>query len=241
MIDNERRGITETDEILDPVAGRDKGRRERLRRVREAREQRIREFMELQRSRREWINFVEIAKWYCNATRRTDKEAQTALRAAIEFGDFETAGQSRIVFLHPWQRLLRMRRSMTREILQDTVILERDDARVWSNCLAYCWVSNFDTLKWFAAQNLPPPAALCTVPAKETGVDDPSYYPIPTQAPRGRQTARAWQALKRCYLDGRVPRISRRQLTDTVNKRLKLLPPEQFSQDTIERALGIRK
>lgn len=132
--------------------------RPRTRNVRAARERRIGEFAEVQRSRREWINFCELREWYRNATGRTARDGEEALRAAVEAGDFEgPPGRSRIMYLHPYLRL-QMQRRLTRDMLQGAIAA--DENRVWSDYLACCWISRDDARAWFESQNIEPPAVL---------------------------------------------------------------------------------
>jgi hypothetical protein len=133
--------------------------RPRTRNVRAARERRIREFAEVQRRRREWINFCEIREWYRNATGRTARDGEEALRAAVEAGDFEgPTGRSRIMYLEPYLRLMRMRRRLTRDMLQQAIAT--DDSTIWNVYLACCWISRDDARAWFENQNIELPAVL---------------------------------------------------------------------------------
>jgi hypothetical protein len=159
----------------------------RLRNLRRARSRRIAEFTQLQRTRREWINFVEIREWYRNATGRSAADGEDALRAAVEAGDFEgqAPGQSRIMFLHPYLSLRRMRRRLTRDMLRGAAAA--DEGGIWNNYLACCWISNADVRAWFERQNLPAPTALgsSTLPVAEPAAEQ--------RAKRGRPAVSGWE------------------------------------------------
>jgi hypothetical protein len=128
--------------------------------TRAAREAAIREFVEVQRSRREWISFVDIVEWYGNITGRTDQEAQEALRKSVELGDFETehGGSSRIIFQHQAVSESRMTRSMLQNVIEIFGWAPQGRPNtVWNQYLSHCWISAADARKWFEAQGLAPP------------------------------------------------------------------------------------
>jgi len=214
----------------------------RLRNLRAARLRRIVQFTEQQRTRREWINFAEIAEWYRNAVpSRTDQDARNALRAAVLSGDFETDGRCRLMYLHSRLSLLRMQRRLTRDMLQEIIPIVQSEEIIWADYLGCCWISNSDARSWFEQQNLTPPAVLSrvvpTAPSPTLGRNTTTgYLFIPTEEPRTKAVREAWRGLRQIFPDGSIRLMSMQQLTDMINKRLRT----NHSRDAIERALGRR-
>jgi hypothetical protein len=156
--------------------------RPRTRNVQAAREDRIRQFADLQRKSREWIDFVQLREWFRNATGRSAHDAEEALRDAVLCGDFEDPEEgSRILFLHPGLPLQGMRRSFTRDMLRAAMALKappasanEDGTWVWENYLAWCWISRDDARAWFESQNIEHPLVLGEHHAAKPVADRPA-------------------------------------------------------------------
>jgi hypothetical protein len=120
----------------------DGGNRDRDQRARKWRADRFERFKKTQRSRREWINFAEIAEWCSkedqsiipNAEKRT--AAFHTLASDLLAGEFEENGRSRVLYLHPASAIARM----TREWLKDAIDHNYDGDHGRSAYLPFCWI-----------------------------------------------------------------------------------------------------
>ena len=124
--------------------------------MRERREDRIGRFAERQRRRREWINFGEITEWCSElgGSIVSDEDARTSayekLQADLMAGDFEEAGKSRVLYLHPWTPIAKMTRDRARDF---TELAPREMLR--SEYWNHCWIPRHLFHRWLAKHNLP--------------------------------------------------------------------------------------
>jgi hypothetical protein len=124
--------------------------------VREWREDRIRRFAERQRRRRDWISFGEIAEWCSElgGSIVSDEDARAGayekLQADLMAGDFEEAGKTRILYLHPWTPLAKMTRDRARDFMERAPP-ETQRSEYWD----HCWISRHLFHRWLAKHNLP--------------------------------------------------------------------------------------
>jgi hypothetical protein len=179
-------------------------------------QRRIDEFREAQR--REWrlVDFSLLAEWYVHATGHKSEDARTRLRRAVELGDFESEGESRVLFLHP--ALIDETPidpanaglpKMTRARLQNAVAIFQSDHphaldTVWNQHLAHCWLYREDAERWFKYLNLPIPGVLLEAAATgAAAIGTPSTAAVEEHADeavgyaeRGEAARRALVALK---------------------------------------------
>src|SRR6516165_11486069 len=114
----------------------------RLYSIRRRRTARIERITEIQRDKREWINFAEIAE-YCSeesgivSNEVAREAAYERLLADLLERDFEENGVSQIMYLHPYTSKTRM----TREWMADlSAFKDADRAAIISQYLAPCWM-----------------------------------------------------------------------------------------------------
>jgi hypothetical protein len=126
------------------------------------RARRIKRFTESQRSKREWINFGEIAEWCSKEdqsivpSKGKSEEAYETLQRDLLEGEFEESGRSRVLYLHPAAAKARM----TREWLQDAIAHNYDGDHGRSAYLAHCWIPRRLFDRWLAKHRLSESPAL---------------------------------------------------------------------------------
>ena len=132
--------------------------RVRLYSIRRWRTARIERFTKIQRDKREWINFAEIAE-YCSeesgivSNEVARETAYEKLLADLLDGDFEENGVSQIMYLHPYTSKTRM----TREWMADLLAFkDADRAAIISQYLAPCWMPRAFSERWFAKHRMEP-------------------------------------------------------------------------------------
>ena len=133
--------------------------RVRLYSIRRWRTARIERFTKIQRDKREWINFAEIAE-YCSEesggvvpNEVARETAYEKLLADLLVGDFEQNGVSQIMYLHPYTSKTRM----TREGLIGLLAFkDADRAAIVSQYLAPCWMPRAFLERWLAKHRMEP-------------------------------------------------------------------------------------
>jgi hypothetical protein len=129
----------------------------RLYRIRQRRTAWIERFTEIQRRKREWINFAEIAQWCaeesCVVPNEVAREAayKKLLNDFLD-GDFEEHGRSQIMYLHPYTAKARM----TREWLIHVMEVYGDQTTINSQILAHCWMRREFFEQWLAKHRMQP-------------------------------------------------------------------------------------
>jgi hypothetical protein len=130
--------------------------RRQVQKIHEWRENRIRRFTERQRSRRDWINFAEIAEWCSElgGSIVSDEDSRASaydkLQADFIAGDFEEAGRARVLFLHPWTKTAKMTRDRALEFVE---LMPPETLR--SEYWDHCWIPRHLFRRWLAKHNLP--------------------------------------------------------------------------------------
>jgi hypothetical protein len=135
---------------------------ERAREARQRDEDRIRRFEEVQRRKRNWIKFTEIAEQYSErdgpvAPEKAAAEHERAcamLEHDLLAGNFEENGRSQVLFLFPGFT----DRRMTRQRLQDAIDYNYDN-RFGRSYLENCWITRnrYERLReWHNLGELPP-------------------------------------------------------------------------------------
>jgi hypothetical protein len=168
----------------------DEERRRQLRaRGLQQRAQRIAVFAEEQGKSRDWIKFYDIADW---CARRKDafvpdeavrSGAYDLLRDDLLKGEFEEAGESHVLFLHPdltvpmtTERIPRQARRMTRERLRAAIEMHIPEMPsleiIYSQYLAHCWIPFRFFKRWLVKHDLPSSPSL--------------FKPAPTQHVRAK-------------------------------------------------------
>ena len=130
---------------------------ERGREARQRDEDRIRRFEEVQRRKRNWIKFTEIAEEYSerDGTVAPEKAAAERERACamlghdVLAGNFEENGRSQLLFLLPGFT----DRRMTRQRLQDAIDYNYDN-RCGRSYLENCWITRNRYELWREWHNL---------------------------------------------------------------------------------------
>jgi hypothetical protein len=130
---------------------------ERAREARQRDEDRIRRFEEVQRRKRNWIKFTEIAEQYSERDGPVAPEKAAAEReracAMLEHdllaGNFEENGRSQVLFLFPGFT----DRRMTRQRLQDAIDYNYDN-RCGRSYLENCWITRNRYERWREWHNL---------------------------------------------------------------------------------------
>jgi hypothetical protein len=134
-------------------------------------------FIQRQRRKREWISFREIAEWLSeingrgvpNETARDN--AYNMLQHDLLAGQFEEAGRSMVLYLHPATPMGRM----TPERLQswlDTFPVER----VRSAYLGRCWIPRRMFDRWLAFHEHPPSPARFALATSESSAASAAAY-----------------------------------------------------------------
>jgi hypothetical protein len=124
--------------------------------VRERREDRIRRFAERQQRLRDWINFAEIAEWCSElgGSIVSDEDARTRayekLHTDLMAGDFEEAGKTRVLYLHPWTTMAKVTRDRARDFVE-LAPPETLRSEYWD----HCWIPRHIFHRWLAKHNLP--------------------------------------------------------------------------------------
>ena len=120
---------------------------------------RILRFTERQRVERNWIRLSELAERY--GRERSTTEAYQKLYDAIMAGDFETAGRSRLLYLHPATALAKMTRNKIAGYPKDYAIKHYVEPSWAPKALAvqWCEVNNVSTLGWLDFGVQPPKQA----------------------------------------------------------------------------------
>jgi len=118
----------------------------------------IERFTKIQRDKRKWINFAEIAE-YCSeesgiASNEVAREAAyEKLLADLLEGDFEQNGRSQVLYLHPHTTKARMTRELLIGLLE---FKNADRATIISQYLALCWMRRVFVERWLAKHRMEP-------------------------------------------------------------------------------------
>jgi hypothetical protein len=118
----------------------------------------IERFTKIQRDKREWINFGEIAEYCSEESGVVPNEVarETAfekLLADLLEGDFEKSGVSQIMYLHPYTSKTRMTREWLIGLLE---FKNADRATIISQYLAHCWMPRVLLERWLAKHRMEP-------------------------------------------------------------------------------------
>ena len=156
--------------------------RVRLYSIRRWRTARIERFIKIQRDKREWINFAEIAE-YCSEesggvvpNEVARETAYEKLLADLLVGDFEQNGVSQIMYLHPYTSKTRMTREWLIGLLE---FKDADRATIISQYLAHCWMARVFLERWLAKHRMEP-----RPPRFEPKKRTPSATTQPSSPPR---------------------------------------------------------
>jgi hypothetical protein len=129
----------------------------RTKQARQWRLARMERFAQIQLRKREWLNFEEIAEM-CSELDRSGVPNEAAreyalrnLERALDNGDFEENGRSRVLYLHPST----LRTRMTCEWYQDAKQYDYDGHRGRSQYLPWCWCSRGAYERFASKHNLP--------------------------------------------------------------------------------------
>ncbi len=133
---------------------KDSIRRERDLRTWQWRTARIERFIEIQRCKREWINFWEIAEWCSEESSVVPNEdareaAYQKLERDLLEGDFEDNGRSRVLYLHPYTSKARMTRDWLTRLME-----VYDQSTINSQYLAPCWIPREFFERWLAKHRM---------------------------------------------------------------------------------------
>ena len=152
---------------------------------------RIARFAAVQRRQRDWISFEEIADW-CAREGHSVFGDESKRRAALDLlssdllaGMFDLGGRSRVLYLHPEGRWLRMTADRLRQIKEWNADL--DEGR--SQYLPQCWIRR-GMLDNFLARH-----RLEADPARFRRSPDTSFEVL-TKPKRGRPSDYNWPAVK---------------------------------------------
>jgi hypothetical protein len=132
------------------------GDRERDLRTWQWRTARIERFIEIQRYKREWINFWEISDWCSEESGVVPDEvareaAYQKLQHDLLEGDFEENGRSRVLYLYPYTSKARMTRDWLTRLMQ-----VYDQTTINSQYLAPCWIPREFFERWLAKHRMQP-------------------------------------------------------------------------------------
>lgn len=181
---------------------------------RAARTHAILAFIQLQPTQRGWVAFAELAEWFCNLTGRNAQSARDALRASLLVGHFG----DRIMHVHPWIGIWRMRRTKWANI----VGAGWPEATLWNQYLSCFWIELPAARRWFELQGLTPPAVLNerSTEAPTRSPTRPLDPPVPNR-PRSReekeeQDERIREAMREAYLN--VGPLTSDKILPEVNK-----------------------
>jgi hypothetical protein len=132
------------------------GDRHRYQQAKQWRAERIKRFNESQRSKREWINFAEIAEW-CSELGGSVVPDESARASAYEKlhrdlldGDFEMKGRTHVLYLHPSTAMARMTRGRMLDLIE-----AYPPASIQSEYLDHCWLPRNSFGRWLAKHHLP--------------------------------------------------------------------------------------
>jgi hypothetical protein len=133
---------------------KDSIRRERDLRTWRWRTARIERFIEIQRCKREWINFWEIAEWCSEESSVVPNEvareaAYQKLQHDLLEGDFEENSRSRVLYLHPSTSKVRMTRDWLTRLME-----LYDQSTINSQYLAPCWIPREFFERWLAKHRM---------------------------------------------------------------------------------------
>jgi hypothetical protein len=208
-------------------------------------EERIRRFEEVQRRKREWIPFAEIAEWYSDLRGPVSPEkaadlreqALSMLKSDLLARLFEEGGRSRVLFRYPGVDFTRGK--MTRQRLQEAI---DDDPNVEHVrlLLSHCWLPRDLFERWCAWHHLPksPPRFEPTKGKHVTQSSGESEAPSPaTRRPQHERARRALTALFGSEVPDAATLPSKR-LADKVNKWLEDHQQPPVGQRTVQRAAG---
>src|SRR5262249_31673613 len=136
---------------------REDWRSERDRRIRQWRAAWIERFTKVQKSKREWINFAEIAEWCSEengivASEIAREAAYRKLQSDLLEGDFDKNGRSQILYLHPLSQKVRMTRDWLTRLLE---LKDADQTTINSQYLAHCWMPRDFFERWLAKHRMP--------------------------------------------------------------------------------------
>jgi hypothetical protein len=130
---------------------------EKIKLARQWREARLKRFIERQHSLREWICFAEIALRRAEIVGSAvpDEGARTLTYDQLVedhlAGDFEEGGKSRLLYLHPWSKRIRM----TSELIQQVREAYAEyPATFRSEYLDHLWLPNKMFCQWAKKHNL---------------------------------------------------------------------------------------
>ena len=163
----------------------------RLYSIRRRRTAWIERFTKIQRDKREWINFAEIAE-YCSeesgivSNEVAREAAYERLLADLLERDFEENGVSQIMYLHPYTSKTRM----TREWMADLLAFkDADRAAIISQYLAPCWMPRAFSERWFAKHRMEPRPQRFEpkrqTPSATTQPFSPPRFQAPQESPAG--------------------------------------------------------
>jgi hypothetical protein len=132
--------------------------RVRLYSLRRWRTARIERFTKIQRDKREWISFAEIAEYCSEESGVVPNEvaretAYEKLLADLLEGDFEENGRSQVLYLHPYTTKARMTREWLIGLLE---FKDADRATIISQYLANCWMRRVFVERWLAKYRMEP-------------------------------------------------------------------------------------
>jgi hypothetical protein len=134
------------------------------------RKSRIERFTKRQRLAREWINFAEVADFLAREDGSIvpdEKKRITAFNTLsndILSGEFEKNGRSKVLFLNPCTRKIRL----TPAELQDVIEYNYDGNHGLSEYLPYCWAPREVMEGWLEKHRLEKPSGWFMAPRRET-------------------------------------------------------------------------
>jgi hypothetical protein len=217
--------------------------RDRIERGRSA----IDQFEGEQQHDRKAASFEEMADWYQNGTKRPLDDAAGRLQKSVERGDFETNGESRVMFLHEAlldvlkidpsdPTLPKLTRTMLRNVIDTCpAAAVSGQSTLWRQYLSKCWISRADAIHWFKAQNLDVPAPLVESPRILSSTPRPGGT-FPARADQPADTPEQDEAISiRSGLKGR-PNSAAHALRE-LDRRIAALKPGEYLGDT-ERAVA---
>ena len=163
----------------------------RLYSIRRRRTAWIERFTKIQRDKREWINFAEIAE-YCSeesgivSNEVARENAYEKLLADLLVGDFEQNGVSQIMYLHPYTSKTRMTREWLIGLL---AFKDADRAAIVSQYLAPCWMPRAFLERWLAKHRMEPRPQRFEpkrqTPSATTQPFSPPRFQAPQESPAG--------------------------------------------------------
>jgi hypothetical protein len=134
------------------------------------RKSRIERFTKRQRLAREWINFAEIADFCAREDGSIVPDEKKRILAFntlandILNGGFEKNGRSKVLFLNPCRRQIRL----TPAELKDVIEYNYDGDHGLSEWLPYCWAPQEIVEGWLEKHRLEKPLGWFMAPRRET-------------------------------------------------------------------------